>query len=180
RPAFFVVAAKAGGGKTTVEHMICMAATGKRAAAAAWSPIEEERRKAIFAAFRQGLPFLVFDNMKRGTSVSCPHVEKAITAETIEDRVLCTSDREEAPSTCVLSFTGNNIQPKGDLASRSLMARIIVDRPDPANREFKHPDPIQWTLDHRGQILTALYTILLGNKRLRQRPEERETAKTRF
>ena len=180
RPAFFVVAAKAGGGKTTVEHMISVATTGKRAPAAAWSPVEEERRKAIFAAFRQGLQFLIFDNMKRGTSVSCPHVEKAITAETIEDRVLCTSDREEAPSTCVLSFTGNNVQPKGDLASRSLIARIVVDRPDPANRQFKHPDPIQWTLDHRGQILTALYTILLGNKRLRQKPKEREPAKTRF
>src|SRR5262249_52730482 len=37
-----------------------------------------------------------------------------------------------------------------------------------------------WTLDHRGQILAALYTILAGNPRLRTKPKDREPARTRF
>jgi hypothetical protein len=180
RPAFFITAAKAGGGKTTAINMVILAVTGKRAPATAWSPIDEERRKAIFAAFRQGMQALVFDNIRRGTSISCPHIEKAITAETIDDRVLGTSDNEEVPSTTVPIFTGNNIQPKGDLASRSLMARILVDRPDPANRNFKHEDVLEWTHNHRGKILNALYTILLGNPRLAQTTKERAPVKTRF
>ena len=59
-------------------------------------------------------------------------------------------------------FTGNNIGPSGDLASRSLHIRLDVDRVDPENRPFKHPDPIGWTENHRAEILAALYTILLG------------------
>jgi hypothetical protein len=66
-----------------------------------------------------------------------------------------------------LTFTGNNVGPRGDLASRSLRARLELDRPDPENRPFKHPDPIRWTEENRGAILVALYTILLGNPRLR-------------
>ena len=42
-------------------------------------------------------------------------------------------------------FTGNNIGPRGDLASRSLHIRLEVDRADPENRSFRHPDPIAWT-----------------------------------
>ena len=64
-------------------------------------------------------------------------------------------------------FTGNNIGPRGDLASRALISRLEVDRPDPENRPFQHPDPIGWTEANRGKILSALYTILLGNPRLR-------------
>src|SRR5208282_3089064 len=60
-----------------------------------------------------------------------------------------------------------NIGPRGDLASRSLYIRIIVDRPDPENRIFKPPDPISWTNDYRAALLRALYTLLLGNPQLK-------------
>ena len=75
-------------------------------------------------------------------------------------------------------FTGNNIAPRGDLASRSLHIRLDVDRADPENRDFKHPDPIGWTDRHRAEILRALYTILLGNPTLSSRATRR--CKTRF
>ena len=65
-------------------------------------------------------------------------------------------------------FTGNNIAPSGDLASRSLEIRLEVNRWDPENREFTHPDPIGWTDGHRAEILHAFYTILLGNPTLRR------------
>jgi hypothetical protein len=63
-------------------------------------------------------------------------------------------------------FTGNNINVCGDLVSRCLHIRLDADRPDPENREFTHPDPIAWTEQHRGKILGALYTLLLGNPQL--------------
>jgi hypothetical protein len=76
-------------------------------------------------------------------------------------------------------FTGNNIRPKGsDLASRSLHIRLDVDRVDPENRPFKHPDPIGWTENHRARILAALYTILLGNPQLKTARDAE--GKTRF
>jgi hypothetical protein len=73
----------------------------------------------------------------------------------------------------VLLFTGNNIGPKGDLASRSLQVRLEVERADPENRPFIHSDPVGWTEANRGLILRALYTIVLGNPNRAKDPETR-------
>jgi hypothetical protein len=92
------------------------------------------------------------------------------TAATYSDRVLGQNGTRTVPSTTINFFTGNNIAPRGDMASRSLLVRLDVDRPDPEDRDFKLPDPIMWTNDHRGNILAALYTIMLGNPPLRHQP----------
>jgi hypothetical protein len=174
RPAFFVTAGRRGGGKTTALGMVMTAATGVRPCAAAWSTNEEERRKGLLSYLMEGLPALIYDNIPRGLQISCPHIEKALTASTYSDRVLGVSQTVTVSSSTILTFTGNNCGPKGDLASRSLQARIEVDRADPENRQFKHSDPIGWTEANRGKILRALYLILLGN------PHRAEAGETRF
>jgi hypothetical protein len=133
-----------GGGKTTASRMIMLAITGKPPSATAWSDSPEERRKAIFAALRENVPSIIFDNIPRGSVLSCPTVEKVCTSAELTDRVLKESRNEE------------------------------VTRPDPENRPFEHPDPTCWTLDHRGKILASLYTLLIGNKR------RKDKAATRF
>jgi hypothetical protein len=163
RPAFWVTAGRRGGGKTTVIIMLVRAATGFSPPAAAWSMNEEERRKALLSYLMEGLACVVWDNIPRNARISCPHIEKSCTAEFYADRKLGVSETVATSAACVHQFTGNNCGPRGDLASRSLMIRINVDRPDPENRTFRHPDPIGWTDAHRGQILAALYTVLLGN-----------------
>ena len=178
RPAFFITAGQRGGGKTTATTMVIAAATGRRPAAAAWSHSDEERRKAILAYLSEGLPALVWDNIPRGTAISCPTIDKVLTAEQFSDRILGESTSLTVPATTIMVFTGNNISPRGDLASRSLSVRIAVDRADPENRAFSHTDPVAWTLNNRGAILSALYTILLGNPRHRQ--AVKEAPRTRF
>lgn len=59
-----------------------------------------------------------------------------------------------------------------------LNVRLAVDRPDPENREFQRADPLAWTEANRGRILASVYTILLGNPRLRS--ETPSAAQTRF
>ena len=179
RPAFFVAAGQRGGGKTTTIHMISKAGLGIPACAAAWSTDEDERRKALLSYFSAGLPLLAWDNITRGSTISCPHIEKALTNEFYSDRVLGVSEYRLVLSSTVHVFTGNNISPRGDMASRSLSVRLAVSRPDPENREFKHPDPLAWTDTHRGEILAALYTILLGNPR-RNQEKGHPPAETRF
>jgi hypothetical protein len=178
RPAFFVTAGQRGGGKTTTLQMLFLAATGYRAPAAAWSSSEEERRKCLFSYLGEGVPAVVWDNIPRGSTISCPSIEKSLTAAVYSDRVLGETGTRTVPSTTVNMFTGNNISPRGDMASRSLVARLSVDRPDPENRKFVHEDPIAWTTAHRGNVLHALYTIMLGNPRLRDR--DSPAAQTRF
>ncbi|MGE3784527.1 MAG: hypothetical protein AB7H71_17535, partial [Alphaproteobacteria bacterium] len=177
RPAFFVTAGQRGGGKTTLANMITLAALGRRTAAAAWSDNGEERKKALFAYLRQGLACLAWDNIARGAAISCPHIEAALTAPEISDRVLGVSGFETVPATTVQIFTGNSITPRGDMASRSLMLALNVSRPDPENRPFAHADPLGWTQANRAKIVRALYTLLIAGALARPRNQE---AKTRF
>ena len=177
RPAFFVTAGQRGGGKTTLVHMITSAVLGRKAAAAGWSKNPEERKKALFSYLRQGVAFLAWDNIPRGSAISCPHIEAALTASEISDRVLGISRVEHVPSTTIQIFTGNSIAPRGDMASRSLIIALRVNRPDPENRNFAHPDPLAWTETQRPKILRALYTILIAGAL--NRPQH-QPAKTRF
>jgi hypothetical protein len=120
----------------------------------------------------------LWDNIPRGTQISCPHIEKSCTSAYYSDRKLGVSEMVCTAASTIHFFTGNNIGAKGDLASRSLRIRLDVDRVDPENRPFKHPDPIGWTENHRAEIMAALYTILLGNPQLKE-PRDTE-GKTRF
>ena len=97
-----------------------------------------------------------------------------------DDRKLGVNEAIATSAATIHFFTGNNIGPRGDLASRSLQIRLEVDRPDPENREFKHSDPIDWTDAKRGQILAALYTILLGNPRRDPNNKHLGLRQTRF
>jgi hypothetical protein len=178
RPCFFVTAGRRGGGKTTTLTMLIMAVTGLWPAAAAWSTNEEERRKALMSYFLYGVAYILWDNIARGTQISCPHVEKSCTAAYYSDRKLGVSEMVCTAASTIHFFTGNNIGARGDLASRSLHIRLDVNRVDPENRPFKHPDPIGWTEKHRGEILAALYTILLGNPHLKAARDAE--GKTRF
>jgi hypothetical protein len=178
RPIFVVTAGKRGGGKTTVIKLLCLAVTGKAPPAAAWAASEEERRKAILGYLSEGLPCLVWDNLPVGASLSSPTIDAVSTLESYSDRILKESNNRTVPTYTIMIFTGNNITPCGETASRSLVTRLEVNRPDPENRKFTHPDPAAWTLDHRGEILRALYTILLGNPQLQ--PGQAKESKTRF
>ena len=177
RPAFFITAGQRGGGKTTLIMMIVLAVLGRKAAAASWSEKSEERKKALFSYLRQGVACLVWDNIARGSAISCPHIEAALTAPEISDRVLGVSRVETAPSTTVHVFIGNSITPRGDMASRSFLLALNVTRPDPENRDFVHSDPLTWTHANRPKILRALYTVLVAGAM--KRPQN-QLAKTRF
>ena len=166
RPAYFLSGGKRGVGKTTTIQMISTAVLGRPAAAAAWSTSEEERRKALFSYLGEGVPLLVWDNIALGAAISCPSIERALTSPTYQDRVLGVSETRTVPATTIQVFTGNNITARGDMASRTPQLRLAADRPDPENRPYKHADPIGWTKDNRSQILAALFTLLLGNRRL--------------
>jgi flagellar biosynthesis GTPase FlhF len=178
RPVFFVTAGRRGSGKTTTIIMLIKALSGAWPAASAWSPKEDERRKAILSQFMLGVPYILWDNIPRGFQVSCPHVERSCSISLYADRKLGVSEIVATAATSIHFFTGNNIAPRGDMSSRSLMIRLKTDRPDPENRKFKHPHPVAWTDANRGEIFQALYTIMLGNPIL---SEPRDAAmKTRF
>jgi hypothetical protein len=121
---------------------------------------------------------VIWDNIVRGTQITCPHVERSCTSAYYSDRKLGVSEMMATAAAIVHFFTGNNIGARGELASRSLIIKLEVDRPDPENRDFQHSDPIDWTERHRADILRALYVIMLGNPQL-DKPLD-APGKTRF
>jgi hypothetical protein len=166
RPCFFVTAGRRGNGKTTAIQMLIIAVIGDPPAASAWSSNEEERRKALMSHFIYGMPYILWDNIAKGLQIACQHIEKACTSKYYADRKLGVTELIRTAASLIHIFTGNNIGPKGDLASRSLIIRLNADRADPENRPFRHQFPLDWTMDHRAEILAGLYTILLGNPQL--------------
>jgi hypothetical protein len=163
RPAYFVTAGRRGGGKTTLLIMLLMAVTGVHPPAAAWSPNEEERRKALVTYLEAGLAAIIWDNIPRGAQISCPHIERACTTAWYSDRRLGVNELISVAASTIMLFTGNNIGPRGDLASRALRIPLEITRHDPENRPFRHPDPLGWTLANRAGILRSLYILLLSN-----------------
>jgi hypothetical protein len=92
RPVCFVTAGRRGSGKTTALTMLIEAVTGIAPAAAAWSSNKEERRKSLLSYFMYGVPYILWDNITRGTQISCPHIEKSCTAAYYADRKLGVSE----------------------------------------------------------------------------------------
>jgi hypothetical protein len=166
RPVFILTAPRRGSGKTTLLNMLLMAITGVRPPAAAWSENREERRKALLAYLLTGVPAIVWDNIPRGTKISCPFIEQSCTTAFHSDRILGVTQIGTATASAIHQFTGNAISARGELASRALRLMLEIDRHDPENRPFMHPDPLGWTLANRPKILEALYTLLLGNPAL--------------
>ena len=160
--------------------MITTAVLGRPPAAATWASNEDERRKALLSHLRVGAAAIVWDNIPRGALIKCPHLERALTSAEYTDRVLGVSEQLTVPSLTVMLFTGNNIAPCGDMASRSLVCSLDVSRPDPENRPFEHADPIAWTLANRMRFMRALYTFLMWNPYLRLSPADRVEPRTRF
>ena len=109
RPAFFITAGRRGGGKTTALKMTTLAVTGILPAASAWSNNEEERRKALLAHFIYGAAYILWDNIARGSAISCPHIERSCTAKYYSDRKLGVSEAVATAASTIHFFTGNNI-----------------------------------------------------------------------
>ena len=70
------------------------------------------------------LAFLIWDNIPRGTQITCPHIERSCTSAYYTDRKLGVSETVATSASTIHHFTGNNIGPKGDLASRALVVRL--------------------------------------------------------
>jgi hypothetical protein len=106
RPVYFITGGRRGAGKTTTIKMLVLGVTGIEAAASAWSTNEEERRKALLAYFMYGVPYILWDNIKRGSTVSCPHIEKSCTSAYYADRKLGVSEMVATAASSIHIFTG--------------------------------------------------------------------------
>ena len=120
---------------------------------------EEELRKRLLAALREGKPGILLDNI-RGQFGSAA-LEAFLTSELYSDRVLGVSQIVTLPTNVLLMISGNNFHPKGDLYRRILQARIDPKSDAPERRSFKL-EPLEYCRDHRHALVASELTLLRG------------------
>jgi hypothetical protein len=139
-PGYLISAHTAGTGKTLLAQTIGALQTGSTIAATALPREDDEVRKHVFAALRQGSTYLLYDNAQRGSEIDSPVLAGMITGEVIEGRVLGASSVERRPNRLSVVVTGNNVMLHGDLNRRLLTVRLDANVEHPWEREFDfHP-----------------------------------------
>ena len=160
-PAFAMDAPVQGSGKTLLASCIAALATGY--VPDIWphtaSRDDEEIRKRLFAALRDGTTALIWDNVT-GVLDSAA-LASAITAPILRDRVLGRSESLSIPNRALLLLTGNNFCPAGDLPRRIITIRIDPRTETPFARQFDL-DPLGYVLTHRVDLACAALVLMRG------------------
>jgi hypothetical protein len=159
-PGFAFDAPTAGSGKTLMGKVIGILATGES------PPVlppagdrDDEARKRLFSALRDGRRVLLWDNVREPLGGAA--LDAFLTAPTFSDRVLGVSEMATLPNRALLIATGNNLRLVGDTCRRILVARIDAQMERPYGRSFDF-DPEQYVQAHRLELVVAALTIVRG------------------
>ena len=120
-PGFSFDAPTAGTGKTLLAQCV-LSLMGAVPQVVPECREEDELRKRLLAALREGKPGLLLDNIRDVFGSSA--LEAFLTSEYYCDRVLGVSEMLSFPTDILLLISGNNFMPKGDLWRRLLTCRL--------------------------------------------------------
>ena len=161
-PAFGFDAPVQASGKTLLANCIAVLVSGEMPTV--WPHTagrdDEEVRKRLFTALRNGSRALVWDNIV-GTFDS-PAMAAALTSGNFTDRVLGKSESVSVPNRAVMLMTGNNLVLAGDMARRVLCCRIDPRTDRPFARQFDL-DPLQYVFEHRVEMIVDALTLVRAN-----------------
>jgi len=118
---------------------------------------DEEVRKRLFAALRDGHRVLLWDNVREPLGNAA--LDAFLTAPTFTDRILGISETATLPNRTLFLATGNNLRLVGDTCRRILPARLDARIERPYAREFDF-DPLQTVLARRQDRVTAALTLI--------------------
>ncbi len=157
-PGFAFDAPAAGSGKTLLGKVLGILATGE--SPAVLPPAgerDDEARKRLFAALRDGRRVLLWDNVREPLGGAA--IDAFLTAPTFADRVLGVSETAVLPNRALFVATGNNLRLVGDTCRRVLVARIDPQDERPYGRRFAF-DPEQTVRGQRVRLVVAALTII--------------------
>ena len=121
---------------------------------------EDEQRKQITSALRNGDPVIFFDNANQ--TVDSSAIARALTASTWEDRILGISRTLRVPIRNSWVVTANNLTLSVEIARRCYWVRLDARVEKPWERDlasFTHPDLRSWAKENRANILGAFLTL---------------------
>jgi hypothetical protein len=157
RPAFVYLANAAGGGKTLLADCAIAPVFGS-SPRTPYPQREEEREKLILAEIMSGSETLLFDNV-RGR-VESPSIENLLTSHVFRGRILNQSKSYEGENHLTLFFTGNGLKVTEDLSRRALFVELFQPEARAQDRQFTRPLSAGWLVEHRREVLAALWQIV--------------------
>lgn len=169
-PMFFYTAPQAGTGKTILSRMASTIVHGAIPAIRAWVSDGDELRKVLFAALLAGDRSLLFDNVPAGFKTRAAELCGFITTADYNGRKLGESKSHDVPNRAVLSATGNNITPVGDMARRSIVIRLDANTERLRERRFEIIDIPHYVLANRATLLIDALTIIKAYRSLAVKP----------
>lgn len=159
-PAFCYTAPTPGTGKTLLSEMPSRIVHGCGPSMRPWAEGNEELRKNLFASLLAGDRTIGYDNVPSGVKIRSPILCAFLTAAVYSDRKLGVSEVPALPNRSVVSLTGNNITPVGDLARRSLGVRLDANTDRLRDRRFRISDLRGHVAANRPELLVAVLTIV--------------------
>ena len=148
----------AGTGKTLLATAIGALSLGY--APAAMPPAgnqDDETRKRLFAALRDGHRVILWDNVRDGLGNAA--MDAFLTASHYGDRILGVSQTAILPNRALFLATGNNLKMLGDTCRRILPARLDARIERPYGREFDFC-PLEMVLARRHEMVAAALTLI--------------------
>ena len=172
-PLGLITANNAGSGKTYLCLIIGIVAHGSDPMTLTWpegSKFQnrgDEVRKKLASLLHESATLALIDNLPRGDWFSSPELDAFLTSSSFYDRKLGQNDgsRVGGAQRCQLLATGNNVEPAGDTADRTLHIRLQIDHPNPRARpvtDFDRGDALLYARRHRRELLAAALTCVRG------------------
>lgn len=160
KPAVLFNSAVAGSGKTKLAQIFSVLSTGKENTGN-FPYTEEEIEKRYVSCLKNNNKIMVWDNLKSGYELNSPYLCNNITAKNVNCRLLGKSEVIEVKNDGLHFFTGNNVNPSGDLFRRIFNVYIDSDMANPHNARFPFC-PVEIVKENRKEILSAIITIFNG------------------
>jgi putative DNA primase/helicase len=162
-PGFHFDAPQQSSGKTHMAKAVATIAAGENhEALTTWPKDEEELRKAIMSHALAGRRAIILDNVPQGTAIDSPALCRFLTAgKSYSDRELGHSRTATVSPRITIMTTGNNVIPSGDLTSRILTCKLDRGEEFPEEHLYLR-DLLAEVLEHRGQIVADLLTVIRG------------------
>jgi len=118
---------------------------------------DDETRKRLFAALRDGRRVLLWDNVREPLGNTA--LDAFLTAPAYTDRILGVSATATLPNRALFLATGNNLRLVGDTCRRILVARLDARAEQPYRREFDFSPP-GMVLERRLDFVVAALTLM--------------------
>ena len=156
-PMLAITAPTAGTGKSKLANVIAIITTGRRAPVLSLGDDPSEGEKRLAAALLAGDAIILLDNIERPLfgDLLC----QVLSEQIVNLRPLGGSALVTLVTNCAFIATGNNLDIRGDLKRRILLARLDAQMERPELRKFER-DVIGDVTARRGELVRAALTIV--------------------